>query len=583
MNTQVPKSIQLTVFLVSCALVLILGSVAVWIQTVYFKHNPFFYDPVVYSWHSIKLFASLSHSNRFALALTEWLTNPKYPLRTVPLILFAPGLLANQLGYVATALPALLVFLVLLGWTIYQRTRSVAYALATSILFCSIPGLLSFHYGLGTYWLDLPATFWVGSTALALLNFIKSEKLKWLWFASTLAACASLSRYIAIAYVLVVCAPILGYALFKRWHQEKSFRRAVLLPLAASLLPLLLLSGYFLAAQFSANYDYYTKFGYALKQPPLDSFLAISRFLIDAFFGQPLCFALILIFCGYLALICQLAFIDKQFPKISEDLIITGWYAVSVILFLVAIGTKEAFQSMFYAAPLIFFAAVSPIPLLKEPGKISRSLKLVIVSSLIIFALLSTQHTIAEASDKAAHPTRPYREQNRLDFAIGRILSQEANTANKPMSWEAFFDEHNFMPSVEAFYQSKKLIEPAFRFTIHEAYWKALYPGLDPAQLSRKIYQETAALIDVVFVFADATLAGSALASPASVAQAPRFDNPYSQAVASYMATQIPQDANWKRFAVVRTKQYGRLIAYRNLARSNASSKLKCITLAQTC
>ena len=561
MNIQAPRAIWLTLFLVSCALVLALGGTAIWLQTAYYQHNPYFYDPVVYSWENIRLFARLSHGHRLELALTEWLTNPKFPLRTVPLILFAPKLLANELGYVATALPAFLVFLVLLGWTIYQRSRSLAYALASTLLCCAIPGLLNGTYGLGAYWLDLPAAFWVGAAALAILNFIRSEKLTWLMLASTLAACATLSRYIAIAYVIIVCAPVLGYALLKHRHQGKSFLRAVLLPIAASLAPLLLLAGYYLVAQFGANYEYYTKFGYALKQPPLESFLAVSHFLINNFIGLPLVLALLLI-VG-----CHLALIYQKMSSHLEELLITSWYGLSVVLFLVAIGTKDAFQSMFYAVPLIFFAAVSPIALPKESfSKISRPLKRVIVPSLIVFALLVMQHTITVSSNTALHPVRYLREQNRLDFALGRVLSKEAiaQTAmdvHRPMIWETFFDEHNFMPSLEAFYQSKKLVEPAFKFTVHETYWKALYPGLDPTQMSLKVYQQTTESINVIVVLED----------PAVVSQLKIFDNPYTRSVAAYMATQVPKDTNWKALTTIKTKRYGRLIAYRNQALSKVA------------
>ena len=93
-------------------------------------HAPFFYDPVGYQLYNVRVYGRLEEAGRLSVAAHEWLTNERYPLRTVPLILFAPTLLARPLGYLGTVLPMLAAFLVVLGWTVYLRSRNVLYAAA---------------------------------------------------------------------------------------------------------------------------------------------------------------------------------------------------------------------------------------------------------------------------------------------------------------------------------------------------------------------------------------------------------------------------------------------------------------------
>jgi hypothetical protein len=547
---------KISLLLMSCALTFALGSLAISFQSLYFKTYPYFFDPVVYSWQNIGLFEKLAQSNRFQVALQEWLTNPKCPIRTVPLILLAPHLLANNIGYIATALPALFVFLMQLGWTVHQRTRSLLYAMATMVLFCSIPGLLNLRYGLGAYWLDLPAALWVGAAALCLVQFLDTKHLRWLMLASTWAAFACLSRYIAIAYLLFACGPILFFYLAEQWYHKRSFRYAVLPPLAASFLPLAVLSGYYLIAQFSHNLKYYTTYGYALKNGALSSFLFVTGFLLNSFFGTLLSCILVIIFCINLFLSRQ------QLLKQSSDLLLTGWYAISIILFLVALGTSQAFQSTMYAAPLLFFAAVSPVPTNGFfKGKIRR-FRTFLASGAIVIALLLIQQTIYQNTIALVQVPPYFQEHKQLDKTIAGILVQE-NSKTDNLKWGAFFNEYSTIPTVEAFYQSGQLINgyPA-HFTIHKAYWRAFFPGLNAHAIKLKVYAQAVKEIDVAVV----------LQKPGQAAKIPILGNRISRIVAKHMSAKMARDPNWKPIAVIETQTYGKLVAYRNLARLQSSA-----------
>lgn len=553
MQKEISRPIKLVLLLVSLVLTLVLGGSAVWLQTLYFQHYPYFFDPVVYAWDNINLSKELAHSSRIGVAWQEWLTNSKNPLRTVPIILLAPGLLTAETGHVATVLPALLAFLILLGWTVYRRTHSLIYAVGSVALFCATPGLLSPIYGLGAYWLDLPAALWVGAAALSLLNFIEARYLRWLLLASTLAAFACLSRYIAIAYIILICAPVLLVHLVQVGLQEKSIRRAILMPLAAALLPLLALSGHFLVTQFSSNYTYYTEFGYALKNDSFEAFIFVIQSLIEYFFSIPLIAILALIFILNLFLARQELFSHRK------DLFITSWYATSVILFLTYLGTKDAVQSTMYAVPLLFFAAVSPVP---QPSQIRllQKFRKFFAYGLMATAFLILPITLNQNFDLVTHPKPPAKEQKRVDASIAEVLAREAQ--DQTLLWESFFDERSFTPSLEQFYRFGKPVEPKYLFTIHEAYWKAFYPGLSPDEISSKVYAIAVQSLDVVVV----------LENPKRASRIPGLkDDLYSQTVAAHMSVHLPQDSRWKRLSAIRTRPYGRLVFYRNLSRLKES------------
>ena len=181
----------------------IMGVVTGRIATTYSANYSYFFDPVGYHLQSIHVYKELDTASRLSVAWREWLDNPRSPLRTTPLVLIWPSLLANPLGHLATALPMLATFLILLGYTVYRRTEHLLYSLAVMALFCAIRGMFDPTLGLAVFWLDLHASYLVGAAALCLLNSSNGRNLVALALFALIAALATLSRFVAAGYLFL--------------------------------------------------------------------------------------------------------------------------------------------------------------------------------------------------------------------------------------------------------------------------------------------------------------------------------------------------------------------------------------------
>ncbi|MEP0783654.1 hypothetical protein NDI33_07900 [Trichocoleus sp. DQ-A1] len=544
------KSPLFVIFLWAFFLTSVIGFITIKIEQAYLENYSYFYDPISYSLQNARLYVRLANEGRLGLAIQEWLVNNRHPLRTVPLILFAPSLLANNVGHVATVLPMLFIFLGLLGWTVHRRTDCTPYAISCMALFCAIPGIFHPRLGLSAYWLDLPAAILIGGAALCLLNSSGGRSLKWLVGFAVLASCATLSRYIAAAYAFVICVPVLAGYLIQRWRREGAPVKTILLPLCVIGITTGLLAGYFLISHLKSNLEYYTVYGYALNRSLLASTTFVIHFLVDYLFGIPGTFIL-----GTICLV-NLVLFWQDISRRWKDLIISIWYASSVILFLVLVlRAGEGGHSTMYAVPLIFFAVVSPVTISQNW---SNHRVLVRLSAMLIsVALLLGGRATLDNYSFATHPYPEAKELKALDVA----LAQELIRAGGSVVWSSYFDEYTYIPSMETFYRYGKLPLPANKlFTVHESYWSGFYPNLSANKLSERVYADTTQQVDIAVVFNDPGRAETNTWWQVK-------PSPKTRLVAKYVAEQIRNDPNWKQIFVLESPQYGTLAGYRNLTR----------------
>ncbi|MEP0752689.1 hypothetical protein NDA03_10745 [Trichocoleus sp. Lan] len=538
------------IFFCAVFLTSVIGFILIKIEQAHLENYSYFYDAVSYSLDNARLHVRLANEGRFTLAMQEWLGNKRHPLRTVPLLLFAPSLLASNVGHMATVLPMLFIFLGLLGWTVYRRTGCTPYALTCMALFCAIPGIFHPGLGLGAYWLDLPAAFLVGGAALCLLNSSEGRSLKWLVGFAVLASCAVLSRYIAAAYAFVICVPVLGGYLIQRWWREGAPVKTILLPLSVISVTTGVLAGYFLIFHLKSNLQYYTVYGYALNQSLLGSITFVIHFLVGYFFGIPGIFIL--------SAIClvNLVLFWKDVSQNWKDLIISVWYASAVILFLVLVlRAGEGGHATMYAVPLVFFAVVSPVTISQNWS--SHKVLVRLSAILIAVALLLGGRAALDNYSLATHPSPEAKEQKALDVA----LAQELIRAGGSVVFCSYFDEYTVIPVMETFYRYGKLPLAAKKlFTVHESYWSGFYPNLSANALTEIVYANTTKEVDIAVVFNDPVRADTNTKWQGK-------PSPKTRLVAKYVAEQIRNDPNWKRVFVLENSHYGTLAGYRNLTR----------------
>jgi hypothetical protein len=525
-----------------------LGGAAAYIETTYLDHNPYFFDAVVYSYDNVRLYTRLAKESRLSLTWEEWRGNYRHPLRTVPLLLFAPRLLAHRAGHLATALPALALFLLVLGWTVYRRTQHLGYTLGCMTLFCAIPGMFSPTSGLGAYLLDLPAAFLVGTAALCLLNSRVAQDARWLVAFGIAVSAAALSRYVAGGYALFTCGPVLAAYCVATWRRERSFVRSVLAPAAVVGAVVGATAGYFVIVHMRANLSFYSTFGYVLGRSLSESSAAtvggLTRFL-----SKPLIVFLIALAALNIWLFGRG---NRAAPSTApaewqEGWPVLLWLGSSHLLLLVLVLRSGAHpQAVLYAVPVLFFAAVSP---LRWSGGDRRA---VAAKGLAITLAVAAAGGAAWQGNRQARAAWHDNPDKALDISLARELRRQGDR----IVWNAFFDEYAWIPTMEAFYGFGTLALPAGQeqfFTVHESAWRGYYPGMTPEEIGHRVYERTCRWVDVAVVFADALAAEK------------RLSDPYSRAVARIVSESIQRDERWRPIFRLETR-YGTLAGYRNRA-----------------
>ena len=530
-------------------------------EQVYLRNFPYFYDPAEYSFHAVRLHERLGEEGRLRLAAREWLGNDRNPLRTVPLILFAPDLLAHPVGHLATSLPALLVFLLLLGSTIHRRSGSTLYALAAMGAFCALPGFFDPTLGIATNWLDLPASLWVGASWLCLLNLNGARDERWLFGFATLASLAVLSRYVAAAFALVAAGPVLAFYLASRWRGGG----AVVRPLVIVATVIAVLAGPVLLAHLRTNVFYYAALAYGLGGTSADAARSLlgelQGYVLDRSFAvRALQYAVLAAIMGN-----HLLGLWRNPDRAWSDLLIPLWLAIGIPLFLVLVLKTPADPSLALMSLPGLLAAV-----LMPPGWTRRRRR---GSALVLAVLAAVVGGRAALADWrwATQPLEDHRydrewvtpsfpdipDQKAFDVALAEAISRQGDG----LVWSPFFDETSHLQTLEAFYDFGTLILPAGPryFSIHEAYWRGFYPGLSPREASDRVYAATCKWVDLAVVLDDPRRAET-LVSRVNV----HVGNPFTRLVAGDIAQRVADDHRWRRVFILDSRYYGRVVGYRN-------------------
>jgi len=307
------------------------------------------------------------------------------------------------------------------------------------------------------------------------------------------------------------------------------------------------LAGHFIVAHFGGNMYFYSNYGYAHGQgawaSTIDTLTRLYRFV-----GRLLALGLVGMF------VTNLGVLRSEEMDWQEQAAI-AWLAISHILLLsVVLQVVGHAHAFLYALPLLFLLAVSPVPWRKAP-LVSKAAIAFAIIVFVVAALLGSRYAWRNCQ-YAQRQSPEARDRKDLNVTLARAVTNQGER----LIWNAYYDEHAWIPTLEAFYRFGGLPLPAGGpnfFTVHESQFRAAYPGLTPDELSRSVYDNTSQWVDVAVVFDDPAAADT------------RFDNDYSRAVARYVAQAIRNDARWKRVFTVESARYGTLAGYRNLAAHN--------------
>lgn len=368
----------------------------------------------------------------------------------------------------------------------------------------------------------------------------------------------------------VACGPVLLFYLFQRWREEPRRLNSVLLPLAVVTLVVGVLAGPMLVAHLGSNAFYYSGLAYGLGRKGSAHFL--RRFLLDYVDSGP--GALRVLGCVALfALVVAHAFARAQRGNQKwSSVLVSAWLAGGIPLFLIAVlRTAHDPSPALYVLPGAFIALITPT---RAEGPFETRRLTWLSGPLAVVALVIGVHAARScwrgATDPASdeqrmldwdwvtHSTPDVRDHKAFDVALAGELSRQGSG----LVWSPFFDETGHIHSMEAFYRFGNLILPAGSryFSIHEAYWRAFYPGLSPSEIGERVYAAATRWVDVVVVLDDPKRADAVFSRVNRYA-----DNPCSRFVARYVAGRVATDPQWRRVFQVESQDYGAVSGYRNL------------------
>lgn len=540
----VPRKVTLAIAAWALLATLFAACLSIALERRYLDHHPYFFDAVSYSFYNAKLYQRLQDFGLQQVVFDELSNNNRHPLRTVPLLVLAPNLLAHPFGHMATSLPALFVFIFLLGRTLYVRCRRLLPAVAGSSIVVLLPGLYAPTSGIAAYWLDLPAALLIGASVLALLNSDDGRDLRWLVLFVVLGSCAAFFRYVSVAYLLFATVPVFAWYLVARVMDEGNWLRSAITPLVVVVGSAIVVAGPYLFWHVESVGEFYRLYGYALDAPYDVAALALWGSFTQFVRHAGIIVGGMLIGVG---VILGIAALWRRRIALAS-LFVPVWLAVATPVFLVLIVKTSAIHTVSYAVILLLIAVTVPwVSFTNRPGTALGRVGVVML--LVLVAGWSGYYRSTWM--KAAQPSEEESETKVLQTAIADRLVR----FGPRIVWSAYFDEVSWLSSLDAFYRYGVLPLPLGQdhvFSIHETVYKGNYPGWSMHDINMALAYNANRWLDVAVVFDRPEDAEKYL------------PNAYSRSAARYIAESIRQDPEWVKEFELETARYGRLVGYRN-------------------
>lgn len=531
---------------------------AVRIQKIYYKKHPHFYDAVSYQYHNARLYERLKRESLAKVAAEEWFKNSRHPLRTAPLVVFAPELLRHPQGHMATSIPFLVLFMFLTGALVYARFASlaaVAIALGGAAL---VPHFYDPQFGLAAAWLDLTAALIVGCAILCILlaeeaRARRPERFAWGWHlaAGAFLGLAPLARYVAVVYAFVLAAPLIGWFAWRTLQSASNPRtglwRAARGP-ALILAAFLAVAGGHLYDHFALNSHFYSTYGYNLGAGVIAA-AAANLQAAARFFTYPLSALLFALSVALLILLLRSGE-TRQRTGLYAAL---AWCCAAPWLLQSLVFRSLAVHPMNYALPGLLLFFVTAGLELWNAARTNRARP-------YIPAAAGTAGALLAALAIFGIWTHLYRARNPDPGAIilkafDRAVAERLSEPGTDRVWLAMYDERSMMPTMEAYYQSGTFVAPAGQdrfFSVHASVFKGNYPGQSFAQISANIKSNLDEYVDIVVIPADVNR------------EPPLYNNEYSREVARIVRAALATDPRWEKTELAPETPYGPLEFYRN-------------------
>lgn len=534
--------------LISVILTAVIGIICVYIEKDYLSRNPYFYDSASYMEQSVRLYENYRLHGSYPQFVCDILTsNPV--LRNLPFI-FAPSLLENQFAHLWTALPMFACFLFFCGLLVVKKTNNMFFAVSAIACFSCFYLLFDPNTGLGAYWLDLPASFLLASSAICIYIYNNEGRMRWLILFSCLFALSILSRYIMVVYGSLLLAPLLFFGFIKKWHSSREFLKSIVYPGLIVLSIILVLAGPFVFLHFEKMLFYYSKMGYSLSHPWKDCAYNFWFFLRDN-----VTIAYIILYLS-MPLGSILLSNERKFLKFDDSVACFFLVGALPIFWVFVINSYNYPCQYLVWVPFLFVSCLFLV----------RSFETSRFSMFFSLALCTISLSVSTyvVFDKIANAKKPVSEQKIINSTIALFL-KEANARK----WAVYFDERKQLVNMAAYYEQgffsigDLLLDVPTLFSIHQAYFQAHFPSMSAQEVADTVAKNALSMLDAAVVFDNPSMVDSI-----------KFNNPYSRSVAKAVSLAFATSPDWENISVLETKSYYRLAFY---VRKSKKQKLQKI------
>ena len=432
--TQNRKSI-LVLLVVTILLTSIIVTLSQSISQSYFKTHTFFWDPVMAYSRNIVFYERMEVevdlnpiASRVNFAKLYFTGEPKAPIYGLPIILFAPKLLLSPWANLPVSSLMLAVFLFILGYSIFLRTKHTLLSIASMFLVSAAPVLFDPKWGIASSWYDFPSGF------------------------------------------------LLAAAIISLYKKESHFLKNIVKPTAIVVGIVLLLASYFLLYHFEFTLNYYSKMAYAISDSVIDCFK--DFLIVFKMIGYTYSTSI------FLLGIFLLYFFWIKTKKLNiTNTIFFLWIVVSLPLFwIVLFKSVGNYNTNLIELPIIHILWLGIIPGVLNNKKIVNYICIL----LIVVSIIGMFFSYTNYLNNSKSVTQIEKKEKKLTQEI----SNQIKHLSPEKSWASFFaPDHSRIINCECFYNYKVFpkINKDVTFYGYSTYWKFFYKDKTVDEISQTI------------------------------------------------------------------------------------------------
>jgi hypothetical protein len=516
----------------------------------YFKSHSFFYDPVMSFSSNIPFYKRMQKeeklniiASRLNFAKLHFKSNYKSPAFFIPAILLAPRLLLTPwYGMLSTSI-MLLIFLYVLGYSVYLRYKKIDFSIAIICLFSAAPVLIDPRWGLSSGQFDLPAGFLFASGIISFLNWHQFRRPEWLICFSFFVSMAILGRAIISAYLAFVMVPPIIYSIFLYYKQDRDIIKCIIKPLISAVIIIGIFCGYFLYIHFNSIFFYYSKLLFSKTDSVIKAagcFFYTSRITGSLY---------LLLVCIFIIFIFLFQYLKKQSLKIPEFLMYLWIVSILPVYWIFFLKSTEVYYVYLIELPILFILflpqGISAFASIKRGVSGIFSAAIILLSGCFI---LSSFYSFSYHSD---NPGIYEKDSKKVDRTIASFIKDL-----KPgQTWTAFFDEdYSRIPNCECFYRYGVYPEKYsdIIFYLHNNYWNSYFPGMSPQQIADSICRKTDNL-SLIITFNN-------ISDINKFKPGENFD--FAKEIAGRVTSYVQESPGWEKRFVYKTINYSELAFY---------------------